>query len=47
MEARPILDKLPNSPGETTMDEEVIICFLGLLAKGAKEIIIVVFYVLF
>jgi hypothetical protein len=40
MEAKPILEELPNSPGEATMDEEVIICFLGLLAKGAKAAII-------
>jgi hypothetical protein len=40
MEAKPILEKLPNSPGEATMDEEVIIGFLGLLAKGANAAII-------
>jgi hypothetical protein len=40
MEAKPILEKRPNSPGEATMDEEVIICFLGLLAKGANAAII-------
>jgi hypothetical protein len=40
MEAKPILEKLPNSPGEAAMDEEVIIGFLGLLAKWAKAAII-------
>jgi hypothetical protein len=39
MEAKPILEELPNSPGEETMDEEVIIGFFGLLAKGAKATI--------
>jgi hypothetical protein len=40
MVAKPILEKLSNSSGEATMDEEVIIGFLGLLAKGAKAVII-------
>jgi hypothetical protein len=39
MEAKPILEELPNSPGEEIMDEEVIIGFFGLLAKGAKAAI--------
>jgi hypothetical protein len=41
MEAKPILEKLPNSPGEATMDEEVIIYFLDLLAKGGAKTAII------
>jgi hypothetical protein len=40
MEAEPLLKKFPNSHGEATMDEKMVISFFGLLAKGAKAAII-------
>jgi hypothetical protein len=33
---KPILYEPPNPNGEATMNEEVVICLLGLLAKCAK-----------
>jgi hypothetical protein len=40
MNAKPILEELPNSRGVAAMDKKMVACFFGLLAKRAKPTIL-------
>jgi hypothetical protein len=40
MKPKPLLEKLPNPNGEAAMHKEMVVGFLGLLAKRAKPTII-------
>jgi hypothetical protein len=39
MKRKPLFEKLPNPNGEAAMHKEVVVGFLGLLAKRAKPTI--------